>query len=683
MHESAEDAPLGILTLAAVLRPRGIEPLVFNPNRSYYDYLERGRRQGVDFCVFAAQELSSMPADLFGFGTICNSYPLTIRMAEELRRLRPGVTIIMGGPQASVVDEESLQAFPWIDFVVRGEAEESLPKLIEALRGNGSLDQVPGITRRCGERIVRNPDAPLIADLDSLPLPAYDLHLAARENVDHLSLELGRGCPFTCTFCSTNDFFRRRFRLISPQRLLEQMMLLESTYGVRSFELVHDMFTIDRKRVVEFCAVMLASGKGYQWSCSARTDCVDEALLELMARAGCRGIFFGIETGSQRMQRAIDKDLDLEAAARVVECTQRHGIPVTVSFITGFPEETAQDFGETIEFLLNAVRHEKVSPQLHLLAPLAKTPLASRFCGELGLDAAPFGVCNLGWEQSPLDYELVRIHPSIFCSFYHLPTKLERRYLEEFAAFILSAAIHVRWLLLAIREETGDIMGFFHRWSQWRRDNRPFPAGHAAMKYYVEASFLEDLFLFLHTHYLSGNGDARGLVRAMLDYQIAWWTAAQEVKNLDAGSAASKSGPITITRDSVPTLSQRVRLVKVDAEASRAIHYLKTREEAREGESSMPDYLCVQNVGSRVEASSPSPLSARLLNLCDGRSTVGDILTRFAFTAAETNGLPGLSPQQICVGGLTTLGEQGLIEFSTPRQLALEHCKPAHLTSRA
>src|SRR5205809_1059956 len=135
---------------------------------------------------------------------------------------------------------------------------------------------------------------------------------------DTAALELGRGCPFACTFCSTNDFFRRNFRLRSPNRMLQDMRVIASTYAIRDFELVHDMFTVDRRRVAAFCEAMITSREEFTWSCSARTDCIDEELLELMARAGCRGIFFGVESGSERMQKIIDKHLDPRRAEEVI-----------------------------------------------------------------------------------------------------------------------------------------------------------------------------------------------------------------------------------------------------------------------------------------------------------------------------------------------------------------------------
>ena len=112
---------------------------------------------------------------------------------------------------------------------------------------------------------------------------------------------------------------------------------MASSYGFRGFNLVHDMFTVDRRKVVAFCEAMIQADEGFKWSCSARTDCVDEELLELMARAGCDGVFFGVESGSKRMQRIIDKDLDPEQARSAVEIAERLGISTTVSTIVGFP----------------------------------------------------------------------------------------------------------------------------------------------------------------------------------------------------------------------------------------------------------------------------------------------------------------------------------------------------------
>src|SRR6478752_2418647 len=203
-----ELAPVGILSLAAVLEAKGLQPEVVDLNRVYYSWLQDSHRNKTDFCSFAGDYFASRDFDFFGFSTVCSSYPVTLRIAAEVKRTHPKSVIVLGGPQASVVDVSTLRAYPWIDLVVRGEAEQTLPELVNALGGGQSLAAVPGITFRRQNEIVRNPAAPLVADLDALPFPAFHLFPDVR-HCRHFPLELGRGCPFSCTFCSTNDFFRR------------------------------------------------------------------------------------------------------------------------------------------------------------------------------------------------------------------------------------------------------------------------------------------------------------------------------------------------------------------------------------------------------------------------------------------------------------------------------------------
>jgi radical SAM superfamily enzyme YgiQ (UPF0313 family) len=211
-----ELAPVGVLSLAAVLEARDLRPEVVDLNRVYYSWLQGSDCSSTDFCSLAAEYLATRDFDFFGFSTVCSSYPLTLRIASEVKRRRRDSVIVLGGPEASVVDVATLRAFPEINLIVRGEAEHTLPELVDALARGESLARIPGVTFRNDQEITRNPDAPLVMDLDALPFPAFHLFPDVRF-CRHFPLELGRGCPFSCTFCSTNDFFRRRFRLKSPE----------------------------------------------------------------------------------------------------------------------------------------------------------------------------------------------------------------------------------------------------------------------------------------------------------------------------------------------------------------------------------------------------------------------------------------------------------------------------------
>ena len=270
---------LGILALAAAVRRYGHRPIVIDLDRIALDTLRAGGKDVSpdDLLNAFSEALNSTQTPLFGFSTICGSYPLTLRLTKRVAQNHPGAMIVLGGPQASVVDVATMQRFDWIDAIVRGEADQSFPDLLDRLERNGEhvaairsdRNDLKGVTSRSpAGAVTRGPGASLVSDLDDLPLPAFDLdpHIRLRGSVH---LEIGRGCPYGCTFCSTNDFFRRRFRLKSANTMLAHMRQLHKQYGVQAFSLVHDMFTVRRDDVVDFCMAILNSGEKYEWSCSA------------------------------------------------------------------------------------------------------------------------------------------------------------------------------------------------------------------------------------------------------------------------------------------------------------------------------------------------------------------------------------------------------------------------------
>src|SRR6478735_73946 len=525
-----ELAPVGILSLAAVLEAKGLQPEVVDLNRIYYDWLQQSNRSNAeaDFCTFAGDYLAARDCDLFGFSTVCSSYPLTLRIAAEVKRAHPKSAVVLGGPQASVVDVATMRAYAFIDLVVRGEAEQTLPDLVDALAGKRPLAAVPGITFRQNKEIVRNPAAPLVADLDALPFPSFHLFPDVRY-CRHFPLELGRGCPFSCTFCSTNDFFRRNFRLKSPAQMIADMRRVRQTYGINSFELVHDMFTVDRKRVVAFCEALLENKRKnpedtFIWGCSARTDCVDEDLIELMSKAGCRGIFFGIETGSKRMQKIIDKGLELNDSAERVRSCDKFKISTAVSLMAGFPDETIDDLRDTAAFFVDSLRYDHADPQLSILAPLAGTPISTQHKDALQLNDDVADMSYRGWRQEIEDHAMIAGHPEIFSSFYSAPLPhLDREFLKELRDFLLSGMRAFRRLLLGLHQDSGNVVDVFQQWREWREwrtgNGILFSNGDLTV-YYAQPQFPEDFLCFVRQHYIPAS-NAPLAITALAEYEEA------------------------------------------------------------------------------------------------------------------------------------------------------------------
>lgn len=648
-----ENCPLGILSLAAVLEGHGITPTILDLNRLHFDCSWRDRfyYRKVDFCSLAVAELLERDFDLLGLSTMCSTYPLSLRIAREVKKARPELVIVLGGPQASVVDLETLAAFPFVDFIVRGEADESFPVLLHALSCHGKLDNVPGLSFRRNGTPLQTPSAPLILDLDMLPLPAFHL-FSGTGRCRYIPLELGRGCPFACTFCSTNDFFRRRFRLKSPEKMIEQMTAVSEVYGASKFELVHDMFTVDRRKVVAFCEALLQCGKGFFWTCSARTDCVDEGLLQLMADAGCTGIFFGVESGSSRMQKIFDKGLDIAEAARVVERTAAIGIPITVAMIDGFPEEEEEDLRDTVSFLLDATRYDHVKPQINLLAPLAKTPITERFTQQLVFDDLFSDMSHHGWHQHAADRVLIAHYPEIFPNFYGLPSVLNRDYLDEFNRFFMYSVVRFKWLLVALHQVSGNLLEIFNWWLDWRVRQE------SSTRYYATAEFTHDFKRFLRNVGEHSVVLQSPMIMSLLDYYDLLEQHLQRLELPRVQSGCDEASPLSF--ESIPYIAPSVAVLPLSSQIKTVIDCLREYRPFEPAPCDSGIFVVRPDQKGMIELFRIPPLSARILQLCDGQIPVGDIVRMFAKAQPE---LRQPNPEDLCFYGLQMLRDAGVIAF--------------------
>lgn len=456
--------PLNLLILGACLRNNGHEvgildqTLALLQGKTNDDDPESYRR--VVELIHAAQP------DVVGLTTMCNSYPQTLSLARHYREIDPQAKIILGGPQATVTDLQTLKYFPWIDAVVRGEAENSLPELINCWENDDVPGRVAGITWRGDDgRVYRNEDAPLLQDIDSLPFPAYDLYPLDQIDVRLIPIEGGRGCPYGCTFCSTSRFFKRRYRIKSVQRLIAEMKFFYENYGFNEFELVHDNLTVSRRWVEEFCQALLEGDYPFKWGSGARIDSVDADMLAEMARAGCIGIYYGVETGSQRLQPIIKKKLKLENALPIVRASVENKIRSTSSFIIGFPDETVSDMLDSFNMALDVIAlAPDTLAQMHLLAPLLGSPLYEKHKGELQFDghSSDFSLFLL----SDAEVEVVRRYPEIFANFYYIPTpELDRDLTKATSAALYTCPT----LFIALRHAGLSAGEVLTGWVTWMR----------------------------------------------------------------------------------------------------------------------------------------------------------------------------------------------------------------------
>ncbi len=432
---------LGLLALAAAAESDGHRVRIYDPKR-----LLRSGALRYDDTLYeraAASILAERP-DAVGFTSLGCSFLFAINVAARLRAQEPDLPIMLGGPHATMLDRPILERFPQFDLVVRHEADEIFPAVLRALPDRHFI-KVPGLSWRDQRgQFQMTPGKPKVENLDALPLLPYDHYPIAELGLDLLRIEAGRGCPFMCTFCSTAGFFQRSFRLKSAERLVFELERLRERYGYSEFKLDHDMFTVNKRKVLEFCEAV--QGRGFRWRVSARVDCVNPMMLEKMADAGCIGLYFGIETGSKRMQLISQKRLDLDLVEPTLAVCADLGIDTTASFITGYPEENRQDQDDTLDMIGRCFSANCLT-QLHILQPEPGTPMYAEHAAQVRYDgySSPYNtfLLNAG------DRALVLDTPEIFQTYFHYPAELPR---EDHVFSVLAVDL--------LRRVGADVLGY-------------------------------------------------------------------------------------------------------------------------------------------------------------------------------------------------------------------------------
>ena len=322
-----------------------------------------------------AEEVAARRPDFVGITSLTQTYPSSLEVAAEIRRAVPEVPIATGGPHATFCADETFLRSP-ITIVIRGEGEQTIVDVANRLEAGEDLSGVQGVTYRTPSgQIIANDDRPFIADLDSLPFPAYDLLplnlygvLGGRKI---FLLQSSRGCPYGCSFCVMYRMDGKHFRARSAKSVSDEIELLKGLKA-DSFSFCDDIFTLDKKRVGALCDEIISRGLDVPWDCQTRADALDDGVLERMKRAGCQLMCIGVESGSQeildRMHKRTTVDQNIEAIRKI----QAAGIAASSSIIIGYPGETRESFTDSINFV------KKAKPDiafLNIATPFPGTPL--------------------------------------------------------------------------------------------------------------------------------------------------------------------------------------------------------------------------------------------------------------------------------------------------------------------
>ena len=339
--------PLGLLYLATTLMEIDIEVSVLDQPAKGFTVEE------------TVKWVEKEDPDILGFSTFSASGRKAALLSNEVKKKNPDITVVFGSFYATFNADRVLRKYPSVDIIVRGEGEKTVIDLVDCLKKRSKLKDVQGITFRDGNAVVSTPDRPLIEDLDSIPFPDRNLldveyhSMIAGANIaikKFTSIISSRGCVYGCRFCGCQKFARNVWRPRSVENTLEELRYLIGE-GFKQLIFIDDSFTLNQKRVIKLCESMRKEKLDIEWFCEGRVDNCSYEMLKELSKAGCKVIYFGIESANQRILDYYNKKITPQQSKNAVENARKAGIDTIVgSFIVGAPDETREEIQNTLEF---------------------------------------------------------------------------------------------------------------------------------------------------------------------------------------------------------------------------------------------------------------------------------------------------------------------------------------------
>ena len=328
-------------------------------------------RQGHDVCVYdclgpgapldthrQARQILGFEPDMVGFSTTTSSFPDAAELAGKIKQARPETITVCGGVHVSALQEKLLADYPAFDFMVAGEGELTMSELA----GGFDPEGIDGLIHRTGGEACANEPRKHIADLDSLPFPAYEklpgfprdyhLPLFSYVHTPGATMITSRGCMYSCSYCD-RSVFRKGYRYNSAAYIYEHMKYLRDKFGVRHINIYDDLFTAHRRRIVELCTKLAEMPLGMNFNCAVRVGYTDDELLGMLKGAGCLMVSLGIESADPDMLARHKSGVSLDEVRDTVARIQAAGIRAKGLFMMGLPGETEASVRRTSDFIIS------------------------------------------------------------------------------------------------------------------------------------------------------------------------------------------------------------------------------------------------------------------------------------------------------------------------------------------
>jgi radical SAM superfamily enzyme YgiQ (UPF0313 family) len=306
-------------------------------------------------CPQLEQRIRGLDFDVVGITAMTFTMLDVKETIDIVKKINPECKVVLGGPHVNIYPGETSD-IKGVDFLALGEGEIRFSELLDNIDNLDKLKEIKGLMFRDpkGQMTFTGPPDILPEEvLNTLPFPArqltpykkYSSLLAKRTPIT--TMITSRGCPFNCSFCN-RPHLGKKFRALSPRRVVEEFEACIK-FGVHEFLIYDDTFTIQKERVKEICRLVIQKKMDIGFDIRARVDTLDREMLALLKKAGCRGIHYGIEAGTQKILKVLQKGIDLPKAKEVFDLTKKNKMQTLAYFMIGAPTETLEDIQQTFK----------------------------------------------------------------------------------------------------------------------------------------------------------------------------------------------------------------------------------------------------------------------------------------------------------------------------------------------
>ena len=414
--------PLGLCYIASILEGEGYPVYIIDAEVLKFSMDE------------TVNKILSYDPTIVGITSTMNSFHSAIELGRRIKESNSEIYLVLGGPYVSSLKINALDKT--FDFGVYGEGEQTTLELIRYLEHGGYKSKIDGLIYKSKGQFKLNKPREYIDSLDNIPFPArhllpdlklYRPNAQSYKKLPATTMITSRGCPYNCIFCDRSTF-GNRYRAHSAKYVVDEIQMLIEQFGIKEIWFVDDTFTINKKRVMKICDMLIERNLDISWSCLGRINTVTFEMLKKMKQAGCWMIAYGIETGNQDVMNYIKKGITLEQTEPAIKCTKQAGLLAKGYFMLGHPIDTLKTIDETIDFAVSL----PLDYALFLITtPIPNTELFEK-CKSVGklvhTDLSKFSAWDAVYE--PPDVSLQQLkdkHREAYRKFYLRPSYIFRQ----------------------------------------------------------------------------------------------------------------------------------------------------------------------------------------------------------------------------------------------------------------